>query len=65
VIRPERDALVEAVADRIVAGQVVAWCHGRMEFGPRALGNRSIPNDPCSPRDDPTTGAARWPELSI
>jgi carbamoyltransferase len=49
VIRPERDALVEAVADCIAAGRVVAWCHGRMEFWPRALGNRRILADPRSP----------------
>jgi carbamoyltransferase len=49
VCRPTRDELVDAVADRITAGQVVAWCQGRMEFGPRALGNRSILADPRSP----------------
>ncbi len=42
-------ALVDAVADRIVAGRVVCWFQGRMEFGPRALGNRSILADPRSP----------------
>ncbi len=35
-------ALVEAVADLIAAGKIVGWCRGRMEFGPRSLGNRSI-----------------------
>jgi carbamoyltransferase len=30
----------------MVAGQVVGWFQGRMEFGPRALGNRSIVADP-------------------
>lgn len=49
VTRLGEDALVEAVADRIAAGQVVGWCQGRMEFGPRALGNRSILADPRSP----------------
>jgi carbamoyltransferase len=44
-----QDELIDAVADRITAGQVVAWCQGRMEFGPRALGNRSILADPRSP----------------
>ncbi|UCG58873.1 MAG: hypothetical protein JSU70_05035, partial [Phycisphaerales bacterium] len=34
------------VADLIASGEVVAWFQGRMEFGPRALGNRSILADP-------------------
>ncbi len=29
--------------------QIVAWVHGRMEFGPRALGNRSILASPLNP----------------
>ena len=33
-------------AERIAAGDVVGWFQGRMEFGPRALGNRSILADP-------------------
>ena len=33
---------VEATADLLAAGNPVAWFHGRMEFGPRALGARSI-----------------------
>ena len=33
----------------IAAGRVVAWYRGRMEFGPRALGNRSVLADPSSP----------------
>jgi carbamoyltransferase len=35
-----------AVAERLVAGDVVGWFQGRMEFGPRALGHRSILADP-------------------
>jgi carbamoyltransferase len=35
-----------AAAQRIAAGEVIAWYHGRMEFGPRALGHRSILADP-------------------
>jgi len=35
-----------AVADALVDGKVVGWFKGRMEFGPRALGNRSILADP-------------------
>ena len=37
-----REPLLEAVADQIAAGNVVGWFQGRMEWGPRALGNRSI-----------------------
>jgi carbamoyltransferase len=44
------DALFTAVAESIAAGDVVGWFQGRMEFGPRALGNRSILTDPR--RDD-------------
>ena len=36
------DALVARAADAIHAGRVVGWFQGRMEFGPRALGNRSM-----------------------
>jgi carbamoyltransferase len=42
--------LFDHVAERIVEGNVVGWFQGRMEFGPRALGNRSIVVDPR--RDD-------------
>jgi carbamoyltransferase len=44
----ERD-LLEAVARLLAAGQVVGWFHGRMEFGPRALGARSILGDARNP----------------
>ncbi len=37
---------VETAADLLVSGHPVAWFQGRMEFGPRALGNRSILGDP-------------------
>ncbi|MFQ5335260.1 MAG: carbamoyltransferase [Flavobacteriales bacterium] len=42
----DRDALCDAVAGRLAEGEVVGWFQGRMEFGPRALGNRSILADP-------------------
>ncbi len=48
--RVDDDELFPAVAARIAAGDVVGWFQGRMEFGPRALGNRSILADPR--RDD-------------
>lgn len=44
------DALYDLVAEALAAGRVVGWFQGRMEFGPRALGNRSILGDPRSPR---------------
>jgi carbamoyltransferase len=37
------------VAKRLAEGQIVAWFQGRMEFGPRALGSRSILADPRDP----------------
>jgi carbamoyltransferase len=40
------DELYEAVVDLICAGKVVGWFQGRVEFGPRALGNRSLLADP-------------------
>ncbi len=43
------NALCEAVARRLAAGQIVGWFQGRMEWGPRALGNRSILADPRDP----------------
>lgn len=39
-------ALCQRTASAIAAGQVVGWFQGRMEWGPRALGNRSILGDP-------------------
>jgi len=47
--RDRTDELLQAVVDRLVEGKVVAWLHGRMEFGPRALGARSILADPRRP----------------
>jgi carbamoyltransferase len=44
--RLEDDALLPLLAERIVASDVVGWFQGRMEFGPRALGHRSIVADP-------------------
>jgi carbamoyltransferase len=42
--------LIDACADALAAGQALGWHQGRMEFGPRALGGRSILGDPRSPR---------------
>ena len=43
------DQLCEKVAELINSGQVVGWFQGRMEWGPRALGNRSILGDARNP----------------
>lgn len=44
--RLSEDALVDQVADLLAHGNVIGWYQGRMEYGPRALGNRSILGDP-------------------
>lgn len=41
-----RDHLIESVARELADGKVVAWFQGRFEWGPRALGNRSLLADP-------------------
>jgi Predicted carbamoyl transferase, NodU family len=46
-----RDAeLIRQSVDSLVAGEALGWFQGRMEFGPRALGGRSILGDARSPR---------------
>jgi carbamoyltransferase len=40
-------SITDACSDLLAAGEVVAWFQGRMEFGPRALGNRSILGNPA------------------
>ena len=42
---PSEHELLQIVAQLLSSGQVVGWHNGRMEFGPRALGNRSILGD--------------------
>ncbi len=44
------EELLAATVDALVAEKAVGWFQGRMEFGPRALGGRSILGDPRSPR---------------
>jgi carbamoyltransferase len=44
-----RQPLLDAVAEQVAAGNVVGWFQGRMEWGPRALGNRSIVAHPGRP----------------
>ncbi len=43
------EELIESTACSLVAGDAVGWMQGRMEFGPRALGARSVLGDPRSP----------------
>jgi carbamoyltransferase len=55
--RYERGELLKTVAGRIAAGDVVGWFQGRMEWGPRALGNRSILAHPGLPHMKDTLNA--------
>jgi carbamoyltransferase len=47
--RGDEDALIEATGRLLLEGRVVGWFQGRMEFGPRALGARSLLADPRDP----------------
>jgi carbamoyltransferase len=66
-------ALVDTTAQALADGQAVGWFQGRMEFGPRALGARSILGDPRSPTMQKTLNlkvkyredVADWFELDV
>lgn len=45
-IVPDTEVLLDRTAQALADGRAVGWFQGRMEFGPRALGNRSILADP-------------------
>lgn len=45
----DRPLDVQSVVDELASGQIVGVANGRAEFGPRALGNRSLLSDPRSP----------------
>jgi len=45
----DEDQLLDSVVDQLVNGKVVGWSQGRFEWGPRALGSRSILADPRNP----------------
>jgi carbamoyltransferase len=45
----DEPGLLERVTEEIAAGKIVGWFGGRMEYGPRALGSRSIIGDPRNP----------------
>jgi carbamoyltransferase len=46
---PDDEAMIEVTASALAAGDAVGWFQGRMEYGPRALGARSILGDPRAP----------------
>jgi carbamoyltransferase len=48
--RLTRDGLTQRVAGLLAEEMIIGWFDGRMEFGPRALGSRSIIGDPRSPK---------------
>ncbi|HEU4640018.1 MAG TPA: carbamoyltransferase C-terminal domain-containing protein, partial [Candidatus Binatia bacterium] len=48
--RVNDDTLLDRLAEELAAGKVVGWFQGRMEFGPRALGSRSILGDARNPK---------------
>ena len=43
-----RNNLIQQIASEISNNKIIGWMQGKMEFGPRALGNRSILADPRS-----------------
>jgi carbamoyltransferase len=49
-VRLDRETLLSRTAAALADEKIVGWFNGRMEFGPRALGARSIIGDPRSPR---------------
>ena len=44
------DRMLDQVVERLKSGKVIGWFQGRFEWGPRALGNRSILADPGNPK---------------
>ncbi|WP_075187123.1 carbamoyltransferase family protein [Teredinibacter haidensis] len=52
--RLEDEQLMDTLADVISSEQIIGWFQGRMEFGPRSLGGRSIIGDSRSPRTQST-----------
>jgi carbamoyltransferase len=45
-----QDEMIQTTAELLSQGRVIGWFNGRMEFGPRALGARSILGDPRDPK---------------
>ncbi|RJG27461.1 carbamoyltransferase family protein [Massilia cavernae] len=50
----DRDLRLETIAAALAEGKIVGWMSGRMEFGPRSLGARSILGDPRNPATQAT-----------
>jgi carbamoyltransferase len=50
IVYERQDEIEKVVAGLLNEGQIVGWFQGAMEFGPRALGNRSLLADPRDPR---------------
>ena len=50
IFKLSEDKLISKVAELLNSQQIVAWCQGKMEFGARALGNRSILASPSNPK---------------
>ncbi len=48
--RLDRATLLDRTASALAEGKIIGWFNGRMEFGPRSLGCRSILGDPRSPK---------------
>src|SRR3989454_11862080 len=48
-VRLNDDELIDRTAQELAAGKIIGWFQGRMEFGPRALGSRSMIGDPRRP----------------
>ena len=46
----EGDSLLNRIVENLMKGKVIGWYQGRFEWGPRALGNRSILADPTNPK---------------
>ncbi len=51
------EGICEKAAELIYRDKIIGWFQGRMEFGPRALGNRSILANPCNPAMKDTLNA--------
>jgi carbamoyltransferase len=49
LVRPLGDGVIEEMARLLAEGKILGWMQGRAEYGPRALGNRSILADPRDP----------------
>ncbi len=59
----KEEELLDRVTDRLSAGKVVGWFQGKMEFGPRALGNRSILSAPAPKEMKDTVNRVKGREM--